>query len=45
MEDTIATDGGGKVAITKEAIKDFILKCFANSSSSTTKVNSVENTA
>ena len=45
MEGTIvvATDGDGKVAITKEAIKDFILKCFAKSSS-TTRVNSVENT-
>ena len=38
----MATDGGGKVAITKEAIKDFILKCFAKNSS-TTRVSSVEN--
>ena len=43
MEGTIATDVGGKVAITKEAIRDFILKCFGKSSS-TTMVNSVENT-
>ena len=41
MEGTIATDGGGEVSITKEAIKDFTLKCFANSSN-TTRVNSVE---
>ena len=39
----VASDGGGKVAITKEAIKDFILKCFAKSSN-TARVNSVENT-
>ena len=38
----MATDGGGKVAITKEVIKDFILKCFAKSST-TTRVSSVEN--
>ena len=43
MEGIIATDGGGKVVITKEAIKNFILKCFAKSST-TTRVNSVENT-
>ena len=45
MEGTIvvATDGGGKVAITKEAIKDFILKCFTKSSN-TTRVSRLENT-
>ena len=35
--------GGGKVARTKEAIKDFILKRFVKRSN-TIKVNSVENT-
>ena len=39
----MAIDGCGNVAITKEAIKDFILKCFAKSSN-TTRVSSVENT-
>ena len=33
----------GRVASTKEAIKDFILKCFAKRSN-TTRVSSVENT-
>ena len=39
----VTSGGGGRVARTKEAIKDFILKCFVKSSN-TTRVNSVENT-
>ena len=39
----VASGGSGKVDKTKEAIKDFILKCFVKRSN-TIKVNSVENT-
>ena len=39
----VVSGGGGKVARTKEAIKDFILKCLVKSSN-TTRVNSVEST-
>ena len=39
----VASGGGGKVARTKEAIKDFILKYFVKRHN-TIKVNSVENT-
>ena len=39
---TITSGGGGNVDITKDAIKDFILKCFVMSNI-TTRVNNVEN--
>ena len=39
----ITSGGDGNVDITKDAIKDFILKCFVMSNN-TTRVNNVENT-